>query len=101
MVSPRGDRIAYLSNRAGAEDVYVIGVNGRGEKRLTLTPDTETGLQWSPEGREIVPSIRMDDTSRLYAIDAKGKNVRELGAVPGRAPMMAPDGTHARQVTGR
>ncbi len=94
VVSPRGDRIAFLSNRSGAEDVYVIGVGGGGEKRLTNTPETETGLQWSADGKEIVYSILTDDTSGIYAIDPKGKRSRELGSVPGRTPMLAPDGAH-------
>jgi Tol biopolymer transport system component len=84
VVSPRGDRIAFLSNRAGTEDVYVIGARGTGEQRLTHTPEAETGLQWSTGGREIVYSVFAEDTSRLYAIAPGGKNPRELGAVPGR-----------------
>jgi TolB protein len=99
-VSPRGDRIAFLSNRAGAEDLYVIGVRGAGEKRLTYTPETETGLKWSAKGKEIVYSILANDTSRIYAIDLKGKNSRVLGTVPGRTPMLAPDGAHVVTMAG-
>jgi TolB protein len=100
VVSPRGDLIAFLSNRDGAEDVYVIGVTGRGEKRLTHTPETETGLQWSADGKEIVFSVLTEDTSRLYAIDPKGKHLREIGAVTGRTPMLAPDGAHVLAMAG-
>jgi TolB protein len=45
-------------------------------------------------------SILTDDTSRLYAIDPKGKNQRELGSVPGRTPMLAPDGAHVAFMAG-
>ena len=94
VVSPQGDRIAFLSNRTGAEELYVISAKGSGEKRLTQTPETENGLQWSADGKEIVFSILADDTSRLFAIDPKGKSQHELGEVPGRTPMLAPDGAH-------
>jgi Tol biopolymer transport system component len=92
VVSPRGDGIAFLSNRAGAQDLYVISAKGSGEKRLTQTAETEAGLQWSADGKEIVFSTLADDISRIFAVDPKGKTRRELGEVPGRTPMLAPDG---------
>jgi TolB protein len=100
VVSPRGDLIAFLSNRAGADDVYVIGVTGHGEKQLTHTPETETGLQWSADGKEIVFSVLTEETSHIYAIDPKGTHLRELGAVTGRTPMLAPDGAHVLAMAG-
>jgi TolB protein len=92
VVSPRGDRIAFMSNRAGAEDLYVIGAKGSGERRLTKTVETEMGLQWSADGKEIVFSTLTEGTSRAYAIDPKGAKQRELGEFPGRTPMLSPDG---------
>jgi len=92
VVSPKGDRIAFLSNRTGAEELYVISSKGGGEKRLTQTPETEAGLQWSADGQEIVFSTLSEDRSRIFAVDPKGRTQRELGEVPGRGPMLAPDG---------
>ena len=93
VVSPDGDRIAFLSNRAGADDLYVIGAKGSGEKRLTQTADGEIAPQWLAGGKEIAFSIQTDDTSRLYAMDLKGKSRREIGEYLGRAPVLSPDGT--------
>jgi len=93
VVSPDGDRIAFLSNRAGADDLYVIGAKGSGEKRLTQTADGEIAPQWLAGGKEIAFSIQTDDTSRLYAMDLKGKAKREIGEYLGRAPVLSPDGT--------
>jgi TolB protein len=93
VVSPRGDRILFLSNRAGADDLYVIGVKGGGEKRLTQTADGEIAPQWITGGKEIAYSIQTEETSRLYAIDAKGQGKREIGEYLGRAPVLSPDGT--------
>jgi Tol biopolymer transport system component len=80
--------------------LYVIGVSGRGEKRLTNTPETEAGLQWSANGKEIVYSVRTDSASSIHAIDPKGKHARALGTVTGRAPMLAPDGAHVVAMAG-
>jgi len=95
VVSPKGDRIAFVSNRTGADDLYVISAKGKGETRLTQSPEAETGVQWSADSREIVYSTTEDDASRIYAIDPKGKAKREIGGVPGRSPMLAPDGKRA------
>ena len=100
VVSPGGDRIAFLSNRSGAEELYVISPKGGGEKRLTQTPETEIGLQWSADGKEIVFSTLNESTSRIFAVDPKGKARRELGEVPGRTPMLAPDGKHVLFMVG-
>ena len=92
VVSPRGDRIAFVSNRAGGDDLYVISAKGSGERRLTKTVETEMGLQWSADGKEILFSTLSNDQSRLYAIDPKGPKKRELGEFGGRTPMVSPDG---------
>jgi WD40-like Beta Propeller Repeat len=92
VVSPNGERIAFLSNRGGSEDLFVINADGTGETQLTHTPEAETGLQWSADGRQIVFSVLTNDTSRLYGIDRYGKNQYEIAGVPGRTPMLAPDG---------
>src|SRR5438067_9977258 len=42
VVSPDGRRIAFISNRGGADDLYVIAADGRGEAQLTHTAESET-----------------------------------------------------------
>ena len=90
-VSPDGSHIAFTSNRGGPEDLFVISADGTGERQLTHTPEEEVGLQWTSHGKEVVFSVLANDTSRLYAIGLDGKR-RELGSVPGRTPMLSPDG---------
>ena len=100
IVSPRGERIAFFSNRGGPQDLFVINADGTGEKQLTRTPENETSLQWSADGRQIVFSVFTNDTSHLYAIEPDGKNRREIGGVPGRAPMLSPDGKRVVYMAG-
>src|SRR5215470_8363919 len=40
-VSPDGKRIAFVSDRTGNDDVYLISIDGRNEQQLTHTPDPE------------------------------------------------------------
>jgi Tol biopolymer transport system component len=100
VVSPDGARIAFLSNRGGSEDLFVINADGTGETELTHTPEAETGLQWSADGKQIVFSVLTNDTSRLYGIDRYGKNQYEIANVPGRTPMLAPDGKRVVYMAG-
>jgi TolB protein len=91
-VSPDGSRIAFLSDRDGATDVYVISADGTGELRLTEAPETETRPQWSRDGKEIWFAVFANDVSSLWAVDAAGRSRRSLGHVPGRAMRLSSDG---------
>ena len=92
VVSPDGSRIAFVSNRDGADDLFVIAADGTGETRLTRTPEAEAAPGWTPDGKHVVFSIFANDASRFFAIDPDGKNQREIASVPGRAPTLSPDG---------
>lgn len=92
IVSPDGSRIAFTSNRGGAEDVFIISANGRNERQVTNTREHEGNLAWAANGKQILFSVFKDNTSHLYEIDVDGKNQHELASVPGRAPTLSPDG---------
>ena len=91
-VSPDGSYIAFVSNRGGNEDVFVIAADGTGERQLTHSPEEEGAVGWTADGKQIVFSVFANAASHLYSIDADGKNQREIGLVPGRGPMLSPDG---------
>jgi tricorn protease len=66
--SPDGDRIAFLSDRSGEYQIYVVDALGTSEpRRLT---DRERGyphgLRWSPDGSKIAFT---DETLTLYVVD--------------------------------
>lgn len=91
-VSPDGSRIAFLSDRDGATDLYVISADGTGERRLTRTPETESQPAWSPTGKEIWFTVFSNDASRIYSVFPDGTNQKQIGTVPGRAMRITPDG---------
>jgi TolB protein len=99
-VSPDGSRIAFLSDRDGATDLYVISADGSGEVRLTRTPEAESQPEWSADGKEIWFTVFASDASRIYSIEPDGKNQRLLGTVPGRAMRLSPDGKRVLYWTG-
>ena len=100
VVSPDGSRLAFLSNRGGAQDVFVIGTDGTGEKQLTNTPEEEGNPGWTADGKRVLFSVFANDTSRLYSIDPEGKTMREIAKVPGRGPALSPDGKRIVSMAG-
>ena len=66
--SPDGTRIAFTRCRDSC-DVYVISLDGTGERRLTRgEPPGEQSPTWSPDGRRIA----FVDINGLFVMDAEG-----------------------------
>jgi Tol biopolymer transport system component/C-terminal processing protease CtpA/Prc len=57
-VAPSGKEVAFIFRG----DVFVAGVDGGGTKRITNTPENETGVAFSPDGKAL-----------LYASERGGK----------------------------
>ena len=55
--SPDGSRIAFVSNREGNYDIFVIDSDGSGLQRLTTSPDDEEGPKWSPDDTQIAYTL--------------------------------------------
>jgi Tol biopolymer transport system component len=44
--SPDGQRIAFISDRDGNDEIYVMNADGSGQQRLTRTPEDESFPAW-------------------------------------------------------
>ncbi|MGH9366368.1 MAG: winged helix-turn-helix domain-containing protein [Thermoanaerobaculia bacterium] len=72
-ISPDGTRVAFVSTRSGATEVWVAGSDGSEPSRLTSFGGARVETpRWSPDGRRLVFSARAPARSDLYAIDAAG-----------------------------
>jgi Tol biopolymer transport system component len=91
-VSPDGSHIAFISERSGSDDLFVIAADGSGEQQLTNTPDREGLAGWSPDSQRVVFAVFKNETTTLYEIDLDGKSQRQLAVIPGRSPVVSPDG---------
>lgn len=87
-ISPKGDKVAYISNRDDYFDVFIADVKtGRVIKKLisgTSTADFEElhlltpGLCWSPNGRKVAISVKSRDKDVIYIIDVEDEDETEL-----------------------
>ena len=93
-------RIAFVSNRAGGDQVFLIGSDGAHERQLTRSPGDKGDLAWSRDNREVLYSTFADGTGHLWASDLAGKSERPIASVPGRAPTASPDGRRVLYMSG-
>lgn len=93
--SPRGDRIAFHSNRSGNYDIYAMNADGSNVERLTDHPADEGQPNWSPDGRWIAFEGERDGRAEIYRIEVDTRRVRRLttGLALKLGPAHAPDGT--------
>jgi TolB protein len=76
-VSPDGKRIAFVSDRAGTRDVYVMEVDGSAGRKLTDGLGAR-GVSWSPDGGRLVFSAEARGVSEIYVLELAGAPPRRL-----------------------
>ncbi|RPH34517.1 MAG: peptidase S41 [Bacteroidales bacterium] len=75
--SPDGKWIAYLSDKTGEYEIYVVNPNGK-EEAIKLTTHTDGyrhTLKWSPDSKKIAYT---DQTLTLYYIDVATKAITKV-----------------------
>jgi eukaryotic-like serine/threonine-protein kinase len=107
-VSPKGDQIAFLDHAIYPDDrgaVSVVDLKGR-KQVLSTDWESEEGLAWSPDGKEVwFSAARAGLERRIYSVDLSGRQ-RLVFRVPGGVTLqdIASDGrillTRDQQRTG-
>jgi Tol biopolymer transport system component len=92
--SPDGAQIAFMSDRSGNPDIYVMDADGGNLRQLTDHPANDIWPEWSPDGKRIAFPSRRDGNFEIYVMDADGSNLQRLTNTPGHEdfPAWSPDG---------
>ena len=93
--SPDGRRIAFVSNRDGDWEIYVMNADGSGVTQLTHNSVLDVSPAWSPDGRRIAfTSIRDGGDWEIYVMNADGSDVTKLTYTYHNegSPAWSPDG---------
>ena len=95
--SPDGNWIAFSSNRAGTNNVYVVSKNGGEPKRLTWHPSGSIVRGWTNDGKHVLFASNRATAprpyNRLYTISVEGGAPKLLTKQWSNDGSYSPDGT--------
>jgi len=73
-----GSKIAFMSNRDGNWEIYLVNSDGSGLKRLTHNASNDGLPAWSPDGKTIAFVSDEGGTWALWTVSLEGANRRKL-----------------------
>jgi Tol biopolymer transport system component len=90
------NRIAFVSDRHGNQEIYVMNADGSGLTRLTDNPAEDNSPVWSPDGKYIAFVSTRDGNSEIYVMRADGSQQKNLSnnPAPDYDPTWSPDGKY-------
>jgi len=104
--SPDGRRIAFVSTRAGAPQIYAMSADGTEQELFAPFDYGVTGSsyapEWSPDGLHLTFHRDVAGSYQVFVMDAASRTVRQLtSAGRNEDPTWAPDGRHLAFVSSR
>jgi tol-pal system beta propeller repeat protein TolB len=102
--SPDGQFLAFASDAAGDDEIYLATLDGGEPVNLTQQPDSSDFFPaWSPDGQQIAFVSDREVDQDIFVMNIDGSGVRRLTGAQGRdtAPNWSPDGTKITFVTER
>lgn len=97
LVSPDGSKVAFISNRSGSNQVWVMNLSDGTPRQVTFHSEGSRIADWYPDSKQILVEGSRDyatrSTSRFYRVDLNKKGPEKLlFDAEGYAPTLSPDG---------
>lgn len=93
--SPTGDKLLFVSDRDGNNELYSMNPDGSAQTNLTRNPKEDFGGTWSNDGTQIAfASDRDNEENELYLMNRDGSGQRRLTQDPASKfwPVFSRDG---------
>jgi Tol biopolymer transport system component len=96
-------KIAFVSERDGDGEIYVMDDDGSSQTNLTNNPAYDAYPAWSPDGSKIAFTSNRVGGAEIYVMDDDGSNQTNLTNNPAydAYPTWSPDGNQIAFVSGR
>lgn len=95
--SPDASQIAFVSDRHGSPQIWVMSASGGGARRLTFQGDYNTTPEWSPRGDKIVFTARDErNVFDIFTVEVGSGKIQRITQNQGNneEPTWSPDGRH-------
>jgi Tol biopolymer transport system component len=91
----RGGRIAFVSDRDGNHEIYIMSADGSEQRNLTVNSAADEHPCWSPDGSHVAFTSNRDGNFEIYTINADGSGVKNLTrhVADDWGPSWSPDGS--------
>ena len=101
--SPDGSKIAFVSNRDGNQEIYVMNADGSNQTRLTNNSAVDELPSFSGDGSKIAFRSNRDGNVEIYVMNADGSNQTRLtnNTAFDDGPSFSPDGSKIAFVSAR
>ena len=90
--TPEVPTIAFTSNRAGNDELYVACIDGSMPVNLTNNPASDVHPLWSPTGDRIAFLSDRGGVQELYGMRADGAGLMNVSRGQAAEPVWSPDG---------
>lgn len=81
--SPDGQWLAFLSQRSGWNEIWVVRPDGEGLRQPASLGLDVAEFAWSPDGKTLAATLNRQGAFDLALIDVESGRVRDLAAGPG------------------
>jgi TolB protein len=76
--SPDGTKIAFMSNRDGNNEIYIVNRDGTGLRRITNHPGADATPTWSPSGNQIAFTSDRTGPPQVYIVNIDGTGLQRI-----------------------
>ncbi len=91
-IAPDGKRLAFVVQRQGLTQLYVMNADGSGARRISGELDVRGTPAWSPDGRWLAVAANRDGEPQLFKIPTDGGTPTPLVKAYATDPIWAPSG---------
>jgi len=76
--SPDGSELAFVSNRSGKNQIYVLSINGGEARQVTFLPSGASNPLWSPDGTKLAFNTALKSGQTVFDEEEKKKQEKPV-----------------------